>query len=140
MIFWIFVIALVIGIILYKLSDNYNHDLHCFATIDIIVSSVVVAFLGAIIITTHFGANGEKLVKEQRYEALLYKARAESVKDDFGILNKEYIEEVQEWNEDIVIYKEWQRDFWIGIFIPNIYDDFETIDLESISLPSGNPR
>lgn len=134
MIFWIFVIALVIGIILFALSENcsffYSWDL--FAIVDIYISIIVIAIMGVIIAVTHVTANGEKLANEQRYDSLIYKAETESIRDEFGIVNKEYIDEVQAWNEDVIKYKEWQRDFWIGIFIPNIYDDFETIDLENI--------
>lgn len=134
MIFWIFVIALVIGIILFALSENcsffYSWDL--FAIVDIYISIIVIAIMGVIIAETHVTANGEKLANEQRYDSLIYKAETESIRDEFGIVNKEYIDEVQAWNEDVIKYKEWQRDFWIGIFIPNIYDDFETIDLENI--------
>lgn len=134
MIFWIFVIALVIGIILFTLSNNcsffYSWDL--FAILDICISIIAVVVMGAIIAGMHVTANGEKLANEQRYDSLIYKAGTESIRDEFGIVNKEYIDEVQAWNEDVIKYKEWQRDFWIGIFIPNIYDDVETIDLESI--------
>ena len=69
---------------------------------------------------------------EQRYDALTYKSQTESIRDEFGIVNKDYIDEVQEWNEDIASNQRMQRDFWLGIFIPNIYDDFELIDLDSI--------
>lgn len=134
MIFWIFVIALVVGIVLFVLSNNcsffYNWDL--FAVADICISIIAVVVMGVIIAATHVAANGEKLAYEQRYDSLIYKAGTESIRDEFGIVNKEYIDEVQAWNEDVIKYKEWQRDFWIGIFIPNIYDDVETIDLESI--------
>lgn len=134
MIFWIFVIALVVGIVLFVLSDNcsffYNWDL--FAIVDICISIIVIAIMGIMIVATHVTANGEKLANEQRYDSLIYKAETESIRDEFGIVNKEYIDEVQAWNEDVIKYKEWQRDFWIGIFIPNIYDDFETIDLGNI--------
>ena len=134
MIFWIFVIALVIGIILFALSENCSFFYSCdsFAIADIYISIIVIAIMGVIIVATHVTANGEKLANEQRYDSLIYKADTESIRDEFGIVNKEYIDEVQAWNEDVVKYKEWQRDLWIGIFIPNIYDDFETIDLESI--------
>lgn len=134
MIFWIFVIALVVGIVLFVLSENcsffYGWDL--FAIVDICISIIVIAIVGIIIVATNVTASGEKIAHEQRYDSLIYKAKTESIRDEFGIVNKEYIDEVQAWNEDVVKYKEWQRDFWIGIFIPNIYDDFETIDLENI--------
>lgn len=134
MIFWIFVIALVVGIVLFVLSDNcsffYNWD--TIAVVDICISIITIVTMGIIIVANHAPAIGKKLAYEQRYDSLIYKADTESIRDEFGIVNKEYIDEVQAWNEDVVKYKEWQRDFWIGIFIPNIYDGFETIDLENI--------
>lgn len=134
MIFWIFVIALVIGIVLFVLSEkrSFFRNWDVFAVIEIFISITAIVIMGMAIADAHIKANGEKLAYEQRYASLLYKAETESIRDEFGIVNKEYIDEVQAWNEDVVKYKEWQRDFWIGIFIPNIHDDFETIDLENI--------
>ena len=134
MIFWIFFFVLVVGIVLFVLSNNcsffYNWDI--VAVVDICISIITIVTMGIIIVATHVTANGEKLANEQRYDSLIYKAETESIRDEFGIVNKEYIDEVQAWNENVIKYKEWQRDFWIGIFIPNIYDDFETIDLGNI--------
>lgn len=36
--------------------------------------------------------------------------------------------EIREWNEDLSWDKKNQDDFWIGIFVPNIFDRFEFID------------
>jgi anaerobic ribonucleoside-triphosphate reductase len=52
-------------------------------------------------------------------------------RDEFGFLGKEIIDEVQNWNEDIRYYKAAQDDFWVGIFHPNVYDEFETIDYDT---------
>ena len=37
--------------------------------------------------------------------------------------------DIQDWNEDLAKYREIQDDFWIGIYIPNVYDQFEFIEL-----------
>ena len=96
MIFWIFVIALVIGIILFALSENcsFFYSWHLFAIVDICISIIVIAIMGVIISATHVTANGEKLANEQRYDSLIYKADTESIRDEFGIVNKEYIDEI----------------------------------------------
>lgn len=135
MIFWIFVILLVIGVIL-LFADYYigidSFALEILAAATSLVSGIIVAIMLIVIISNNFGAQGEKLSNQQTYDSLIYKSQTESIRDEFGIVNKEYIDEVQAWNEDIAKYKNWQRDFWIGIFVPNIYDEFETIDLSSI--------
>lgn len=135
MIFWIFVILLVIGVILLFADYYFGIDsfaLGASASITSLVSGIIAVIMLIIIISSNLGAQGTKLSNQQTYDSLIYKSQTESIRDEFGIVNKEYIDEVQAWNEDIVKYKNWQRDFWIGIFVPNIYDEFETIDLSSI--------
>ena len=135
MIFWIFVIVTVVGVVLLFADYDFGIDsfaLEASASITSVVSGIIAVIMLIIIILNNLGAQGTKLSNQQTYDSLIYKSQTESIRDEFGIVNKEYIDEVQAWNEDIVKYKNWQRDFWIGIFVPNIYDEFETIDLSSI--------
>ena len=78
----------------------------------------------------HIGTNADIAERQERYEALMYKVESGACRDEFGLLNKEVLDEVQDWNEYVVRRKNLQRDFWIGVFYPNIYDQFETIDYE----------
>ena len=133
MIFWIFVILAVVGYMGYFIIGRlleYNERV-IFGIIATIATCIVCILL-VIIIGNNTSAVGEKSKLEQRYEALVYKSQTESIRDEFGIVNKDYIDEVQEWNEAIASNQRMQRDFWLGIFVPNIYDDFELIDLDSI--------
>lgn len=75
-------------------------------------SVVASAFLGIAIIgmlvvisINNLSGAGYAASNEQKYEALLYKAKTKSIRDEFDIVNKEYVDEVQEWNEDVVKYK-----------------------------------
>lgn len=43
---------------------------------------------------------------------------------------KEIYEKIAEWNTDLAFKKEAQRDFWIGIFYPDIYDEIDFIEME----------
>lgn len=132
MIFWIFVIITVAAYIGYAVAYSHENDIGVvFGIVAAIATAITVILLVPIIINSAT-AIGDKVMLEQRYDALTYKSQTESIRDEFGIVNKDYIDEVQEWNEDIASNQRMQRDFWLGIFIPNIYDDFELIDLDSI--------
>ena len=43
-------------------------------------------------------------------------------------LDKELANEIQDWNEEILVGKEKQNDFWFGILIPPIYNDCKPIN------------
>jgi len=156
MIFWIFVILTVLGIAViagvgkidkkysYKEEDNtklvnffYHNDEPIIWTSGIVavLNGFVVAFMIVAIIVNQVSADGLRAKNEQRYNALIYKVQTESIRDEFGIVNKEYIDEVQSWNEDVVKYQTYSQSFWIGIFYPDrAYDGFETINLEDIKM------
>lgn len=156
MIFWIFVILTVLGIAVvvgvgkinekysYKEEDNtklvnfvwYNDEPIVWTSgIIAVISGIVAAIMLIFIIVIQTTADGYRASNERRYEALIYKAQAESIRDEFGIVNKEYIDEVQRWNEDVVKYQTFSHSFWIGIFYPSrAYDGFETINLEDIKM------
>lgn len=69
--------------------------------------------------------------KQETYKALTYKMESTTCRDEFGFLSKEVIDEVQEWNTDIRYNKAAQKDLWVGIFVPDIYGNLETIEYES---------
>lgn len=97
--------------------------------------SVVFGVMTLIVMLTIMGCNciGSsatriKMMETQR--ALKYKLESGSCRDELGLLNKEVIDEIQIWNEEISRKKVLQRDIWVGVFVPNIYDEFELIDYE----------
>lgn len=135
MIFWIFVILLVVGIAMYVVDDKlciYSELLGIGGASIAVISGIVVFILTVIIFCRYSTSAGYKASNEEIYKSLQYKMQTEQCRDEFGIMNKEFIDEVQNWNADVAKYKTYQRDFWIGIFYPNIFDDFETIDLSEI--------
>ena len=40
--------------------------------------------------------------------------------------------QIQDWNAEIARGKAMQHDIWVGVFVPNIYDQFELIELEAL--------
>lgn len=44
--------------------------------------------------------------------------------------NKFIINDIINWNSDIKFNQKYQKNFWIGPYIPNIYDNYKTIEIE----------
>lgn len=142
MLFWISLVVMTISIVTLIVSDNYAHSKRCdsfkkghrayniffISGASTLISSVLTILFLIVIAANHIGTDAELAQRKAQYDALTYKLESEFVRDDLGLLNKETIDEVQEWNEDLAYLKIMQRDFWMGIFYPNIYDDLELID------------
>lgn len=154
MIFWIFVILTIVGIALYvatgKISGKYDYreekntkfakfvyrndePIYWIFGTTAVISGIVAVIMLFYIIVSQVSVDGTMASNEQTYNALVYKAQTEAIRDEFGIVNKEYIDEVQAWNEYLAKYQSYSHNFWIGIFYPKrAYDGFEFIDLQSI--------
>ena len=149
MLFVLFIIILIIGISLLYIDNNYYglfeykdkehpilrklYDFDVFS----FVGGVATIVCGFCIVTSliiicgqHMKADAFVEESKERYKALCYKVESESIKDEFGLLNKEIVDEIQEWNEDVASYQELQNNFWLGIYYPNVYDQFEKIPLK----------
>ena len=126
MLFWSFVILFVVGIILYNV---FEFELS---------GELVSTLSGLAIIISLFLIIGEYTTMDsylektrEQYKAITYKIESDTCRDEFGLLNKEVIDEIQEWNKDVRFYHNIQDNFWLGIYYPNVFDEFETIDYES---------
>lgn len=89
---------------------------------------VLVIVLGLSCTYASAEANEEKLKEE--YKAILYKANS----DDFGLSNKEVVDEIQEWNMTLVYYQEMRKNIWIRIFYPDVYGEMDTIEYENLKI------
>lgn len=89
---------------------------------------VLIILLGLSCTYASAGANAEKLKEE--YKAILYKANS----DDFGLSNKEVVDEIQEWNMTLVYYQEMRKNIWIRIFYPDVYGEMDTIEYENLKI------
>ena len=124
MLFWTFVIIIIAGFVLFTYDlENLGIAISVTGIFGIIASVVVLAI-------NYIGIDGYIARMNTRYETLVYQYENDIYDNDNDLGKRELMVDIQNWNEDLSSRRERQRDFWIGIYIPNIYDQFEYIELK----------
>lgn len=124
MLFWTFVIIIIAGFVLFTYDlENLGIAISVIGIFGIIASVVVLAI-------NYIGIDGYIARMNTRYETLVYQYENDVYDNDNDLGKRELMVDIQNWNEDLSSRRERQRDFWIGIYIPNIYDQFEFIELK----------
>ena len=145
MLFWLCLVILIIGIGLivagcinwnYKKNKLFNflYDndeiLKLIGGIITFISGFVIAIMLVVLPCMYIGIDARVEQLKENYKAITYKVESGACRDEFGLLNKEVIDEIQSWNKSVIYNQKMQNDFWVGIFYPDVYDQFETIDYE----------
>ena len=130
MLFWSFIILAVIGIVCFVIYENTMSGEQVCNVGTIFEISGWLAILVSIIVfaVNYIGLDGYIEENKVRYESLTYQYENKLYDNDNDIGKKELMSEIQDWNEDLARHKARQDDFWIGIYIPDIYDQFEFIE------------
>lgn len=126
MLFWILLILLIVGVaMLFTVSDDHltmSASIFAIGLFGVIIS---VVFLCA----NYIGLDGEVKRNQVRYDSLMYQYENCLYDNDNDVGKKELMSEIQSWNEDLAWGKTMQRNPWVGIYIPNVYDQFDFIEL-----------
>ena len=125
MLFWITLISTVIMIflaILYR--DEY---------LSIVFGAVILTTTTLIMIVVlcvgYIGVDAYIDSCNVRYEMLKTQYDNHFYDNDNDVGKQELVSKIQDWNEDLAYNKRIQRDLWLGIFYPNIYDQFDYIEI-----------
>jgi hypothetical protein len=129
----IFVIILAAGILLWVIGDRKGTDLDMPGAFITIAGGLFLLIAITAFVVTHIGIDAKKAEYDIRYESLTYQWENDFYGNEYGIGKKELVKEIQSWNEDIAGYKKLQRNIWIGVFVPDIYDDYKFIPLDKNS-------
>lgn len=131
MLFWIFVgifvVALVGAIVSYHLDCDVGVGLTAILTIMSVIAIVVSI---AIMADRYSHADADVAKYQKRYESLTYQYENDFYNNDNDVGKYELVSQIECWNTDLAYRKTIQRDFWLGIYYPNIYDQFEFIKLD----------
>ena len=134
MLFAIFAIVLAIGItcsVVYKrVFDDYKHDWLMFIGVILSALAGIAMFVSFIVMGINYiGKDAETAILETRYEMLTYQYENNIYENDNDLGKRELIVNIQEWNETLARNQKLQDDFWVGVYVPDIYDQFAFIDL-----------
>lgn len=125
MLFWITIIGLGLTIWWGIYTDWDFAPIFLTAFIGFIVICMVIT-----ICIEHIGVEADIERYYSRYEMLKTQYENNFYDNDNDIGKYELVSKIQDWNEDLAYNKKIQRDLWLGIFHPNIYDQFDFIELK----------
>ena len=130
MLFWLVVLSIVVflGLAVYveKRFGDYSWLFIVIAFLSFIVSFVMLV----VIIVKNTNVDAYVAENQMRYEMLVYQQENDIYDNDNDLGKRDLMEDIREWNEDLAYYRKAQDDFWVGIFHPNVYDQFEFIELK----------
>lgn len=109
--------------------SDFDIMLIIFGTLSMIFG-IVLAVVVMLAVVVNISTDGFIESSKQRYNSLVYQLKNNLYDNDNDLGKKELYNQIQDWNEDLAKGKALQNDFWLGAFYPDIYDQFEFIELE----------
>ena len=110
----------------HKIADEWPEYTTWVASV---ILGVTVLVMSIFIMEAQIPAEAKVEQYQMRYESLLYQYENNVYDGDDDVVGKrDLYTDIEHWNSDLAYHKKIQRDFWIGIFHPNIYDQFEFIE------------
>ena len=101
-----------------------------------VILGIVVLIMGICIIGAHACVEADIAANEQIYASLVYQYENDIYDNDDDVIGKKQLyDQIQEWNMDLARCKAKEKDFWLGIFYPNIFDRFEFIEYKQQTHP-----
>ena len=95
-----------------------------------VLCAIGVFIMFLVIVTNHSAMESTRADLEQRHDILVYQLENNLYDNDNDLGLKDLYDDISAYNSEVAKGKVMQRDFWWGIFYPNIYDDLELIEYE----------
>jgi hypothetical protein len=129
----IIIVGLLTGIalLIHCNFSRYDHDGEETAGGALLILFGILSILAVIVFAyTYIGLDARISENQTRYEMLTYQWDNNFYDNDNDVGKQQLVDQIREWNEDLSRYKKLQHDVWIGVFVPDVFDQFEFISLE----------
>lgn len=94
-----------------------------------ILGGLATAIMFFVIAVNYIGVEADVASSKARYESLKYQYENNFYDNDNDVGKYELVRDIREWNEDLARNKKLQHNFWIGVLIPDVFDQFEYIEI-----------
>ena len=134
MLFILTLFLMIVSIAILLLDDyiGWKFEIVPFVSLGVyVISSIAALVMTIFIIMGNISIRANVPAMRVRYESLVYQYENNLYENENDVGKKELMDQIQEWNEKIANGKTYQRDFWVGIFVPNVYDEFDFIEVET---------
>ncbi len=139
MLFCLFIILILVGFALVVLSSYLYHNtrwydgevLDIIGWVVVVLMIIAIAVSGFIILVQYTMADAQVALNQQIYESLTYQLENDLYENDNDLGKKQLYDEIQKWNKDLAYYQSIQDDFWLGIYYPNVFDQFKFIEYKT---------
>lgn len=130
MLLWTTVGLFLVGILLYKIGSRFRRlrkrGVDNVGVGMMVIFGVILMFMLVMTSIDYIGVDAEMAKKQQHRDFLVtqYKTGVydSSVYSQYNLLQK-----IDEWNCDLAEKQKLTHDYWVGIFVPDYYDDLEYI-------------
>lgn len=128
MLFFIFIALFAISVLVIIHTDEMSiWNLFAAIAVGLTLITLLISTIG--LAASYIGTDASIAKWETQYESLTYQLENNLYDNDNDIGKKELMDEIREWNENLAYHKKIQRNFWVGIYYPNVYDGLEFIPL-----------
>ena len=126
-------IVAALGIVICWYGDRkYNKGMDMIGFFIGTIASIVLFTEIVLVVILNVGTAGKIASYESTYEVIVYQIENNIYDNDNDIGKESLYNQIQDWNAEIARGKAMQHDIWVGVFVPNIYDQFELIELEAL--------
>lgn len=129
MLLWTTIGLFLVGVLLFRVGHGFRLGRarldEIGAGMEVIFGFIMIFALGAMAIT-YTGVDAEIAKKQQHHDFLVAQYKTgiydSSVYSQYNLLQK-----IDEWNCDLAEKQKLTHNYWVGVFVPDYYDDLEYI-------------